>query len=48
MTGNSNDIMLQVKELEVVYHHVSTAIQGVSFDVEKSDKGDKAINVVPE
>ena len=27
--------MLEVKKLEVVYHHVSTAIQGVSFTVEE-------------
>ncbi len=29
--------MLEVKKLEVVYHHVSTAIQGVSFSVKEKD-----------
>ncbi len=32
VTGNN---LIQVSKLEVIYHHVSTAIQGVSFDVSK-------------
>ncbi len=29
--------MLKVRKLEVVYHHISTAIQGVSFEVNQGD-----------
>lgn len=29
--------MLEVRKLEVVYHHVSTAIQGISFNVEEQN-----------
>lgn len=32
MTKES-EIVLSVRKLEVIYHHVSTAIQGVSFDI---------------
>ena len=31
-----NQTLLRVEKLEVVYHHVSTAIQGVSFDVNEN------------
>ncbi len=33
MNENENNILLEVNKLEVVYHHVSTAVQGVSFKV---------------
>lgn len=31
--GEGNNTVLKVSKLEVVYHHVSTAIQGVSFNI---------------
>jgi branched-chain amino acid transport system ATP-binding protein len=36
MHKTKNETLLRVEKLEVVYHHVSTAIQGVSLDVNKN------------
>ena len=37
MNGDVSNSILKVKDLEVVYHHVSTAVQGVSFDVQDGE-----------
>lgn len=36
MHKTKNEPLLRIEKLEVVYHHVSTAIQGVSLDVNKN------------
>ena len=36
MPKKTNEPLLRVEKLEVVYHHVSIAIQGVSFDVKEN------------
>ena len=34
---NRDNIVLEVNKMEVVYHHVSTAVQGVSFKVSEGN-----------
>ena len=36
MSTNHNESLLKVEKLEVVYHNVSTAVQGVSFEVREN------------
>lgn len=36
MSESDNSALLRIEKLEVVYHHVSTAVQGVSLEVRKN------------
>ncbi len=36
MSESENSTLLRIEKLEVVYHHVSTAVQGVSLEVRKN------------